>query len=67
MGLTPSERHRLQDALRNDGKIEYGVRARMGGALRRMLERLRERGLVEGPPWRITERGYDAVKPESNQ
>lgn len=59
--LTPAMQSHLQQAIRNGGTIRYGVRARVGGAIRRMCNKLSAAGLIEGPPWRITEAGRKAV------
>jgi hypothetical protein len=60
--LTRAQRTMLEQAiLHNRNRIEYGVRAHTGGAIHRMLLRLRDRGLVIGPPWRVTLAGFDAV------
>jgi hypothetical protein len=62
MRLTPAQRFWLKQGFMDKaGRISVPVRARASGAVWRMLERLRERGLVEGPPWRITGLGEDAM------
>lgn len=60
--LTRAQRHWLRFA-KNDreGRIRWGVRSNAGGSMRRMCERLKEMGLVEGPPYKITGLGEDAL------
>jgi hypothetical protein len=57
--LTVAQRSTLE-IMRRTGR-SFRVRIN-GGATRRMLVRLRERGLVQGPPWRITKAGRQALK-----
>ena len=60
--LTPAERLILMQGRREGGDICLSEPQRRGGAIIRMLERLRERGFVEGPPWRITQSGLDLLR-----
>jgi hypothetical protein len=62
MKLTRAQRAALDEANLNGGDIPAAsVRSRGGGSRRRMLERLREAALVEGPPWKITGIGEDVL------
>lgn len=47
--------------LRDNGETSWGGRSNAGGSRRRMYERMKERGYVEGPPFKITEKGRKMV------
>ncbi len=60
--LTRAQRSMLCSASRvKGGEIRWGIRSNAGGALHRMAEKLCQMGLVEGPPYKITEAGRDAI------
>ena len=62
VSLTSAQRGWLQYGMRDPrGRIWWGVRCNAGGSLRRMMEKLRARGLVRGPPWIITAAGRRAM------
>jgi hypothetical protein len=47
--------------LRDEGEALWGVRSNVGGSRRRMFLRMKERGYVEGPPFKITDKGRKMV------
>ena len=62
--LSKAQRRWLEQARINSDREEYlslGVRARSGGSIRRVLEGLEQRGLLDGPPWYITPAGRAAL------
>lgn len=57
--LTRTQRHWLQRAadLKRGEYLTWGTRGNSGGAIYRMLDRLKATGLLKGPPWTITTAG----------
>lgn len=60
--LTRAQREGME-RIRDRGPNAWaGWGSRAGGAISRMFDRLAAEGLVEGPPYKVTARGHEALK-----
>ena len=62
--LTKAQRWWLERAvtLKRGQPLVWGVKSNAGGSIKRMLQKLKDRGLIEGPPYKITDAGRAALK-----
>jgi hypothetical protein len=62
--MTRDQRRWLQKAadLKPGEYLTWGIRSNAGGALHRLMDKMKAAGWLKGPPWIITAAGRKALK-----